>query len=165
MIASLMVESKRESWHEMVRRAEDAGSDALELNFGCPHGMSERGMGAAVGQVPEYTEMITSWVKEAAKIPVIVKLTPNVTSVTPIAAAAERGGADAVSLINTINSLMGVDLENFSPAAKRGRKIHAWGLLRPGGEADRAAPAILRCEKSAHSHQRDRRYRLLERRR
>ena len=83
VIASLMVESKRESWHEMVRRAEDAGSDALELNFGCPHGMSERGMGAAVGQVPEYTEMITSWVKEAAKIPVIVKLTPNVTSITP----------------------------------------------------------------------------------
>ena len=67
VIASLMVESKRESWHEMVRRAEDAGSDALELNFGCPHGMSERGMGSAVGQVPEYTEMITSWVKEVAQ--------------------------------------------------------------------------------------------------
>ncbi len=62
-----MVESKRESWHEMVHRAEDAGADALELNFGCPHGMSERGMGSAVGQVPEYTEMITSWVKEAAQ--------------------------------------------------------------------------------------------------
>jgi dihydropyrimidine dehydrogenase (NAD+) subunit PreA len=115
VIASLMVESRRESWHAMVRRAEDAGSDALELNFGCPHGMSERGMGAAVGQVPEYTEMITSWVKEAARIPVIVKLTPNVTSVSHIAAAAERGGADAVSLINTINSLMGVNLTSFAP--------------------------------------------------
>jgi dihydropyrimidine dehydrogenase (NAD+) subunit PreA len=115
VIASLMVESKRESWHEMVRRAEDAGSDALELNFGCPHGMSERGMGAAVGQVPEYTEMITSWVKEAAKTPVIVKLTPNVTDIARIAAAAEKGGADAVSLINTINSLMGVDLDTFAP--------------------------------------------------
>ena len=115
VIASLMVESKREAWHEMVRRAEQAGSDGLELNFGCPHGMSERGMGAAVGQVPEYTEMITGWVKEVARVPVIVKLTPNVTSVTHIAAAAERGGADAVSLINTINSLMGVDLDTFSP--------------------------------------------------
>jgi dihydropyrimidine dehydrogenase (NAD+) subunit PreA len=115
VIASLMVESKRESWSEMVRRAEDAGSDALELNFGCPHGMSERGMGAAVGQVPEYTEMITSWVKEAARIPVIVKLTPNVTNIAHIAAAAERGGADAVSLINTINSVMGVDLTTFAP--------------------------------------------------
>ena len=69
----------------MVHRAHDAGADALELNFGCPHGMSERGMGSSVGQVPEYTEMITSWVKEAAKIPVIVKLTPNVTDITRIA--------------------------------------------------------------------------------
>jgi len=115
VIASLMVESKREVWHEMARRAEDAGSDALELNFGCPHGMSERGMGAAVGQVPEYTEMITTWVKEAARTPVIVKLTPNVTDISRLAEAAERGGADAISLINTINSLMGVNLENFSP--------------------------------------------------
>jgi len=115
VVASLMVESKRESWHEMVRRTEDAGADALELNFGCPHGMSERGMGAAVGQVPEYTEMITSWVKEVARTPVIVKLTPNVSDITRIAVAAEKGGADAVSLINTINSIMGIDLETFSP--------------------------------------------------
>ena len=72
-------------------------------------------MGAAVGQVPDYTEMITSWAKEAARTPVISKLTPNVTDITQIALAAERGGADAVSLINTINSLMGVDLETFAP--------------------------------------------------
>ncbi len=125
VVASLMVESKRESWHEMVRRAEDAGSDALELNFGCPHGMSERGMGSAVGQVPEYTEMITSWVKEAARTPVIVKLTPNVTDIARIAVAAEKGGADALSLINTINSIMGVDLETFAPCPEvRGKSSH-----------------------------------------
>ena len=59
--------------------AEDAGADGLELNFGCPHGMSERGMGSAVGQVPDYACQITEWVKEVAKTPVIVKLTPNVT--------------------------------------------------------------------------------------
>src|SRR5712691_6831516 len=115
VIASLMVESKRESWHEMVRRAEDAGSDALELNFGCPHGMSERGMGAAVGQVPEYAEMVTSWVKEASHIPVFVKLTPNIADVTYVARAAVSGGADALSLINTINSVMGVDLDTLVP--------------------------------------------------
>src|SRR5712692_9649749 len=115
VIASLMVESKREAWHEIVHRAEDAGSDALELNFGCPHGMSERGMGSAVGQGPEYTEMITSWAKEAARTPVIAKLTPNVTDIAHIALAAEKGGADAVSLINTINSIMGVDLDTFAP--------------------------------------------------
>jgi dihydropyrimidine dehydrogenase (NAD+) subunit PreA len=131
VIASLMVESKRESWHAMVRRAEDAGSDALELNFGCPHGMSERGMGAAVGQVPEYTEMITGWVKEVACTPVIVKLTPNVTSVSHIAAAAERGGADAISLINTINSLMSVDLNNFSPRPNVAGKSSHGGYCGP----------------------------------
>lgn len=131
VIASLMVESKRESWHAMVRRAEDAGSDALELNFGCPHGMSERGMGSAVGQVPEYTEMITSWVKEATRIPVIVKLTPNVTDITRIAMAAERGGADAVSLMNTINSLMGVDLETFAPQPSVAGKSSHGGYCGP----------------------------------
>jgi dihydropyrimidine dehydrogenase (NAD+) subunit PreA len=115
VIASLMVESKRATWHDIVRRAEDAGSDLLELNFGCPHGMSERGMGAAVGQVPEYATLITGWVKEVARTPVIVKLTPNVTDIAHMAAAAKAGGADAVSLVNTFNSLMGVDLDNFTP--------------------------------------------------
>jgi dihydropyrimidine dehydrogenase (NAD+) subunit PreA len=131
VIASLMVESRRESWHAMVRRAEESGADAIELNFGCPHGMSERGMGAAVGQVPEYTEMITAWVKEAARIPVIVKLTPNVTSVSHIAKAAERGGADAVSLINTINSLMGVDLGSFAPRPVVGGQSSHGGYCGP----------------------------------
>jgi len=115
VIASLMVESKRESWHEIMKRANDSGADLVELNFGCPHGMSERGMGAAVGQVPEYASMITGWVKEVATIPVIVKLTPNVTDVAQMAASVAAAGADAVSLINTINSIVGVDLETFVP--------------------------------------------------
>jgi dihydropyrimidine dehydrogenase (NAD+) subunit PreA len=131
VIASLMVETKRETWRDIVQRAEDAGSDALELNFGCPHGMSERGMGAAVGQVPEYTEMITSWAVEAAKTPVIVKLTPNVSDITRVAAAAEKGGAHAVSLINTINSLMGVDLETFAPRPNVGGKSSHGGYCGP----------------------------------
>src|SRR5260370_916134 len=104
-MASLMVESKREAWHEIVRQSEDAGADGLELNFGCPHGMSERGMGSAVGQVPEYTEMITGWVKEAARTPVLVKLTPNISDIRMVARAAKRGGADGLSAINTINSI------------------------------------------------------------
>ncbi len=116
VIVSLMVESKREVWHEIVKRSEDTGADGLELNFGCPHGMSERGMGSAVGQVPEYAEMITGWVKEVARTPVIAKLTPNVTDVRPIAQAAFRGGADAVSLINTINSITGVNLDTLVPS-------------------------------------------------
>src|SRR2546426_10018580 len=102
-----MVESKREAWHEMVKQTQDTGADGVELNFGCPHGMSERGMGAAVGQVPDYACQITEWVHEVAHIPVIVKLTPNVTDVTYVARAARKGGADAISLINTINSIVG----------------------------------------------------------
>ncbi len=115
LIVSLMVESKREAWHAMVRRAEDSGADGIELNFGCPHGMSERGMGSAVGQVPDYTCQIVSWVKEVARIPVIVKLTPNVADITYPARAAKKGGADAISLINTINSITGVDLDSLTP--------------------------------------------------
>src|SRR5436309_1179514 len=115
VIASLMVESKRATWHDIVRRTEDSGADLLELNFGCPHGMSERGMGAAVGQVPDYATMITEWVKEVARTPVIVKLTPNVTDVAHMAHAAEQGGADAVTFVNTFNSLGGGGLDSFAP--------------------------------------------------
>src|ERR671927_825803 len=115
LLVSLMVESRREAWHEIAKKVEDTGADGVELNFGCPHGMSERGMGSAMGQVPEYTCMVTEWVKEAASVPVIVKLTPNVTSINPPARAAVRGGADALSLINTINSVMGVNLDTLVP--------------------------------------------------
>src|SRR6266852_2375770 len=119
VVASLMVESKREAWHEIVRRAEGAGADGLELNFGCPHGMSERGMGSAVGQVPEYTKLIVSWVKEVARTPVLAKLTPNISDVTYIGVAAREGGADGVSLINTINSIMGIDLDTLAPRDRK----------------------------------------------
>jgi dihydropyrimidine dehydrogenase (NAD+) subunit PreA len=131
VIASLMVESKRESWHDMVRRAIDTGADGLELNFGCPHGMSERGMGSAVGQVPDYACEIVGWVKEASTIPVIVKLTPNVTDITYVARAAVKGGGDAVSLINTINSVMGVDLDTMTPLPNVGGKSSHGGYCGP----------------------------------
>ena len=115
LIVSLMVESKREAWHDISKRVEDTGADGVELNFGCPHGMSERGMGSAMGQVPDYTCMVTEWVKEATSLPVIVKLTPNITSINYPARAAVKGGADALSLINTINSIIGVDIDNMIP--------------------------------------------------
>ena len=109
LVVSLMVPCNESSWKAILARVEDTGADGLELNFGCPHGMSERGMGAAVGQVPEYIEMVTAWCKHYSKLPVIVKLTPNISDIRQPARAAMRGGADAVSLINTINSIMGVD--------------------------------------------------------
>ncbi len=114
IIASLMLEPNRERWHELVKKVQDAGVDGFELNFGCPHGMAERGMGAAVGQQPELVQMQTEWVKEVAEVPVIVKLTPNITDIRYTARAAVKAGADAISMINTINSLMGVDLDTWN---------------------------------------------------
>ncbi|MCA9669899.1 MAG: NAD-dependent dihydropyrimidine dehydrogenase subunit PreA [Myxococcales bacterium] len=131
LIVSLMVESKRETWHEIVKKACDAGADGLELNFGCPHGMSERGMGAAVGQVPDYTCQITEWVKEASTVPVLVKLTPNITDVRYAARAAKKGGGDGVSLINTINSITGIDLDTFAPRPTVAGKSSHGGYCGP----------------------------------
>ena len=115
MIISLMVPCEEDSWKAILKQIEDTEADGVELNFGCPHGMAERGMGSAVGQVPEYIEMVTRWVKKYSRMPCIVKLTPNVTSILPPAMAANKGGADAVSLINTIKSITNVDLDAFSP--------------------------------------------------
>lgn len=114
IIASLMVEPKREKWHEIVKRVQDVGVDGFELNLGCPHGMSERGMGSFVGQHPDLVEATTMYAKEVAEVPVITKLTPNITDITATAKAAARGGADSISLINTINSLIGVDLDTWN---------------------------------------------------
>jgi dihydropyrimidine dehydrogenase (NAD+) subunit PreA len=115
MIVSLMVPCEETSWKNILKRVEETEADGIELNFGCPHGMSERGMGAAVGQVPEYVEMVARWCKQHSRMPVIVKLTPNVTDVRKPAQAAKKGGADAVSLINTINSICSVDLDQMAP--------------------------------------------------
>src|SRR2546427_10347950 len=131
VIASLMVESEREAWHEMVKQTEDTGADGIELNFGCPHGMSERGMGSAVGQVPEYCEQITAWVKEKARTPVIVKLTPNISDIRIPARAAKRGGADALSAINTINSITSIDLDTFQPSPNVDGKSSHGGYCGP----------------------------------
>jgi dihydropyrimidine dehydrogenase (NAD+) subunit PreA len=111
VVVSIMVPCEESAWKAILPQVEDTGCDGVELNFGCPHGMSERGMGSAVGQVPEYIEMVTRWCKQYTRLPVIVKLTPNVADIKPPALAAHRGGADAVSLINTVNSVMGVDLD------------------------------------------------------
>ncbi len=114
LVASVMLPMNEPTWAKYLPMVEETGIDAFELNFGCPHGMSERGMGAAVGQVPEYIQMAAEWAKRAASVPVIVKLTPNVTNILPPAKAALDGGADAVSLINTINSIMRVDYDSLT---------------------------------------------------
>jgi dihydropyrimidine dehydrogenase (NAD+) subunit PreA len=114
MVVSLMVET-RDEWREIIKRSIDAGADGIELNFGCPHGMCERGMGSAVGQEPTVNERITAWAVEFSTVPVLVKLTPNVADILPHGMAAKRGGAHGVSLINTIKSIIGVDIDRFTP--------------------------------------------------
>ncbi|MFD1065694.1 NAD-dependent dihydropyrimidine dehydrogenase subunit PreA [Oceanobacillus locisalsi] len=131
IIASLMVEPDRDKWHEIVKRVQDVGVDGFELNLGCPHGMSERGMGAAVGQHPDLVEKSTLYAKEVAEVPVITKLTPNITDITATARAAQRGGADAVSMINTINSLVGVDLDTWNPTPNVNGKAAHGGYCGP----------------------------------
>jgi dihydropyrimidine dehydrogenase (NAD+) subunit PreA len=131
MVVSLMVPCEEQSWKNILARLVDTGADGIELNFGCPHGMSERGMGAAVGQVPEYIEMVTAWCKQYSRLPVIVKLTPNITDVRLPARAAKKGGADAVSLINTINSIMGVDPYTLTMSPSTGGKGSHGGYCGP----------------------------------
>ncbi len=123
VVVSLMVPCEEQSWKSILKKVEDTGADGVELNFGCPHGMSERGMGAAVGQVPEYIQMVAEWCKQNTQLPVIVKLTPNITDIRAPARAAKAGGADAVSLINTINSIISVNLDTMAPEPS----IDGWG--------------------------------------
>ena len=123
IVVSLMVPCEEGPWRDIVRRVEDTGADGVELNFGCPHGMAERGMGSAVGQVPDYIQMVTEWVKKHSDFPCIVKLTPNIADIRFPARAALAGGADAVSLINTVKSIISVDLDTLTPEPN----IDGWG--------------------------------------
>jgi len=130
LIASLMVDTKEE-WQEIIKKVEGVGSDLLELNFGCPHGMCERGMGSAVGAEPEVLRAIVGWVKETATVPVIIKLTPNVGDIAEPALAALNAGADAVSLINTVKSIVGVDLDRMVPLPVVGNGSSNGGYCGP----------------------------------
>ncbi len=140
LIASIMAEVRQDDWQQMAISLQKAGADALELNFSCPHGMPEKGLGSAIGQDAELTTLITSWVKAVATIPVIVKLSPNVTDIGQIARAAEKGGADGLAAINTVQCLAGVDLDSFAPQPS----VHGFSTL--GGLSGPAVKPIgLRC--------------------
>ncbi len=130
LLVSLMVES-RDDWREIIRRTEDTGCDGIELNFGCPHGMCERGMGSAVGAEPKVLRTVAGWARECAHVPVLVKLSPNVTDIREPAAAAVETGVDGISLINTIKSLIGVDLDRFVPHPVVGRRSTNGGYCGP----------------------------------
>ena len=130
LLVSLMVESKAD-WKEIIRRTEDTGCDGLELNFGCPHGMCERGMGSAVGAEPDVLRTVAGWAVEFATIPVLVKLTPNVTDIVEPGVAAVESGAHGLSLINTIKSIVGVDLDRMVPYPVVGGRSTNGGYCGP----------------------------------
>jgi len=113
VIASIMSSYVKEDWEELAKMAEESGPDALELNLSCPHGMGERGMGLACGQDAELVLHISEWVSQAVKIPVFIKLTPNVTDITAIAKSAHKGGATGVTAVNTISGLMGITPKGY----------------------------------------------------
>lgn len=115
IIGSMMAQIDERSWKELAIKIANSGVHGIELNLGCPHGMCERGMGSSIGQVPEMIEQTTRWVREAVDIPVFTKLTPNITNILWAAEAAKAGGAHAVSLINTVNSVISVDLDAMAP--------------------------------------------------
>jgi dihydroorotate dehydrogenase subfamily 1 len=115
LIASIMEEYNKASWQRIVREVQETGVDGFELNLSCPHGLPERKMGMAMGENPDIVEEVCGWVKEVAKIPVWAKMTPNVGNPTVPAAAALRGGADGIAMINTILSVTGIDLKTLRP--------------------------------------------------
>src|SRR6188508_1032701 len=139
LIASIMEEFSKDAWVEIVERCQDAGVDAFECNFSCPHGLPERKMGAAMGQVPEILEEVCGWVAGAAKIPVWAKMTPNVTRITDPSRASLRAGCNGLAAINTIRSVMGVNLDTLRPEPA------VEGFTTPGGYSCRAVlPIALR---------------------
>lgn len=139
LIASIMEEYNRDAWHEIVERCQNAGCDAFELNMSCPHGLPERKMGAAMGENPDILLEVCGWVMEVATRPVWAKMTPNITHIEDPSRAALRAGCDGISAINTIRSVLGVDLDTLRPEPT------VEGYTTPGGYSCQAVlPIALR---------------------
>lgn len=136
LIASIMEEYNKDAWHEIVGRCEEAGVDAFELNMSCPHGLPERKMGAAMGENPDILEEVCGWVMQVAKRPVWAKMTPNVTHIEEPTRASLRAGCDGIAAINTIRSVLGVDLETLRPEPS------VEGYTTPGGYSCQAVMPI-----------------------
>lgn len=136
LICSIMEEYNRDAWVEIVERCQEVGVDAFELNFSCPHGLPERKMGSAMGENPAILEEVTGWVMKASIVPVWAKMTPNVTHIEEPARAAFRAGCEGVSAINTIRSILGVNLETLRPEPT------VEGYTTPGGYSCQAVRPI-----------------------
>jgi dihydroorotate dehydrogenase subfamily 1 len=148
LIASVMEEYEKSAWQKIVKAVQETGVDGFELNLSCPHGLPERRMGMAMGENPDLVREVVGWVKEVSKIPVWAKMTPNVGHIAEPAGAALAAGADGISAINTILSVIGVDLKTLRPMPT------VEGYSVPGGYSGQAVrPIALRqCMEIARAH-------------
>lgn len=122
IVASIMGQNEEE-WTVLAEKCEQAGASAIECNFSCPN-MESDDLGVTIGQSEELIERFTRAAKRGTSLPVLVKLTPNITDMVPMALAAKRGGADGISAINTINSITGVDIDTLvAQPAVQGKSI------------------------------------------
>ncbi|TWT37801.1 NAD-dependent dihydropyrimidine dehydrogenase subunit PreA [Posidoniimonas corsicana] len=139
LICSVMEEYNKDVWQEIIGRCEEAGVDSFELNMSCPHGLPERRMGAAMGENPDILQEVCGWVMEVATKPVWAKMTPNVTHIEDPTRASLRAGCDGIAAINTIRSVIGVDLQTLRPEPS------VEGYTTPGGYSCQAVlPIALR---------------------
>ncbi|CAI0380521.1 unnamed protein product [Linum tenue] len=136
LIASIMEEYSKSGWEELIDRVEQTGIDAFEINFSCPHGMPERKMGAAVGQDCVLLEEVCGWINAKATVPVWAKMTPNITDITEPARVALRSGCEGIAAINTIMSVMGINLKTLRP------EPCVEGYSTPGGYSSKAVHPI-----------------------
>ncbi|RYR08010.1 hypothetical protein Ahy_B05g075537 [Arachis hypogaea] len=136
LIASIMEEYNKVAWEELIDRVEQTGVDAIEVNFSCPHGMPERKMGAAVGQDCALLEEVCGWINSKATVPVWAKMTPNITDISQPARVALQSGCKGVAAINTIMSVMGINLNTLRP------EPCVEGYSTPGGYSAKAVHPI-----------------------
>ena len=134
ILASIMGQNEKE-WEDLARLCEENGADAIELNFSCPN-MADGGLGSDIGQDPALVERFTTAARRGTNIPILAKLTPNVTRMSPAAEAAKRGGADGIAAINTIKSIIGVSPHTYVSAPA----VH--GMSAVGGYSGNAVKPI-----------------------
>ena len=111
LIASIMG-TNEEDWTELARLVEEAGADMIEMNLSCPQ-MTSHAMGSDVGANPELCKKYCAAVKRGSKLPMLAKMTPNITDMVPVAKACLEGGADGIAAINTIKSIVNLDLQRY----------------------------------------------------
>ena len=122
IVASIMGSNEKE-WTRLATECEKAGASVIECNFSCPN-LEDGDLGITIGQSEELIERFTRATKSGTSLPVLVKLTPNITDMVPMALAAKAGGADGIAAINTINSITGVNIDTLvAEPAVRGRSI------------------------------------------